>query len=65
MHVPSDLCPLHTECFRLGTVDRGRVTFSHEAKYVDVDICIHVTFKSDLLALRDYLVQRNFDLYMV
>ena len=65
MHLPSDLRPLHTECFRLGTVDRGHVTFSHEAKYVDIDICIHVTFKSDLLALRDYLVQHDFDLYMV
>ena len=65
MHLPSNLHPLHTECFHLGMVDRGHVTFSHEAKYVDIDICIHVTFKSDLLALRDYLVQHNFDLYMV
>ena len=63
VYIPSDLCPLHMKCLRLGTMDGGCVTFGHETKYVDIDIRVNVTFEGDFLALRDYLVQGNFDLY--
>ena len=63
VYIPSDLRPLHTKHLHLGTMDGGCVTFGHETKYVDIDIRVNVMFEGDFLALHDYLIQGNFDLY--
>lgn len=63
VYIPSNLHPLHMKHLRLGMMDGGCVTFGHETKYIDIDICVNITFEGDFLALCNYLVQGNFDLY--
>jgi len=56
VYVLSNLRPLNTKQFRLGTVNRGHVTFRHETKYVDVDIHVNASFECDILAFGNHLI---------
>jgi len=62
---PSQLSPLDAKGFGLHTVDIGGITLHHETKNIGVDIQINVSFKGNVFAFSQHLIECNFDLIIV